>query len=550
MPAHTFDRRKLLAGAGGLAVMAGAGTALTGCNNTATNSNTAEKNTGVALPTYKAYTGVTPDLPGTQQGVDPGFKLFPKDRPKAVPQTPGKGEKLSGMANIYYAIPPGPDKNQYWAGLNKRMGVDLSLSMVPNADYTTKFATTIAGGDLPDMLQMQVVANYPQLLGAKFTDLTKYLSGDAVLEYPNLANIPTRTWKSSVYNGGIYGIPIPRGAIGGYNFIRQDLFEAKGLSIDPKSYDEFVDTAKALTDTKARRWAFAGQPQNFLLRMNGAPNNWHNDGGKLTKDFETDEYKQTIQDLITMWKSGVIHPDAFSTSQPFKQLFNAGTVAINTLDGYPGWTQYILDNTDTPGFKLGLMPIYARTGGQLAKWFYGSGVFSITGIKKQDSEDKLKLILRVLNYLASPFGTEEYFYRLYGTEGVDHTLDSNGNPVFTKVGTANTVLPIRYMADAPYTLYQPGRPQDAVIQHDYQTLEIPTGIADPTIGLFSNTGATKSATINKTLSDATNEIIQGRQPFSSLDGLVKTWLSSGGEKIRGELQDQLQAAGGPSASQT
>ena len=27
----------------------------------------------------------------------------------------------------------------------------------------------------------------------------------------------------------------------------------------------------------------------------------------------------------------------------------------------------------------------------------------------------------MLNWLAAPFGTEEYLYRLYGEEGVDHT---------------------------------------------------------------------------------------------------------------------------------
>ena len=77
------------------------------------------------LPTYVAYTGVKPDLPGTAQGVDPAFRNFPDDRPKSVPETPGKGETLTGMANIYYAVPPGPDQNTYWAGLNKRMDVDL-----------------------------------------------------------------------------------------------------------------------------------------------------------------------------------------------------------------------------------------------------------------------------------------------------------------------------------------------------------------------------------------------------------------------------------------
>src|SRR5690606_1575207 len=225
-------------------------------------------NTKVTLPTFVEYTGVTPDLPASDKGVDPAFLKFPADKPKATEGKPGNGETLTGMGNIYFAVPPGPPQNSFWAGLNERLGIDLKLQMVGNADYEQKFATTIAGNDLPDMMQMRVVANYPQLLEKRFTRLDAFLSGDAIKEYPHLANIPTRHWKPTVYNGGIYGIPIPRGAVGVYSFIRQDLFEEAGLSPEPKSFAELTETAKALTDPKKRRWAFGmwGQVRDYLLR--------------------------------------------------------------------------------------------------------------------------------------------------------------------------------------------------------------------------------------------------------------------------------------------
>jgi putative aldouronate transport system substrate-binding protein len=548
MSASAFSRRKLLVGTGGAAVLIGMG-GLSACGNGNKGAgNTATANSAVALPTYVPYTGLKPDLPGTEEGVDPAFRNFPKTNPKAVPEVPGKGETLTAMANIYYAAPPGPDKNSFWAGLNKRMGVTLDMQMVSNADYLQKFPTVIAGNELPDMLQTPngsppPIPNLPQLLDKRFTNLSEFLSGDAVKEYPMLANLPTRTWKSAVFNGGIYGIPIPRGAIGAYHFIRLDLFEAAGVSPTPKSYEELVQTSQALTDAKKRRWAFGliNQPRQLLGRMNDEPNIWREEGGKLTHMYETDQYAQTITDLIAMWKSGVMHPDSFNPAQPFKQLFNAGTVAINAADGYPAWTQYILDNANNPNFKLGLMPAYRREGGQLANWNLGSGFFSITLLKKQDDKEKLKTILRVLNWLAAPFGTEEYLYRLYGEKGVDHTVDSAGNPVLTKTGTANTVVPIRYLADAPFAIYMPGRPQDADTQHKYQSLEIPTGVSNPTIGLFSNTAASKNATADKSFNDGVNDIIQGRRPFSDLKNLVSTWRTAAGDAMRNEYQDQLQS---------
>ena len=149
----------------------------------------------------------------------------------------------------------------------------------------------------------------------------------------------------------------------------------------------------------------------------------------------------------------------------------------------------------------------------------------------------------MLNWLAAPFGTEEYKYRLYGEEGVDHTLDSAGNPVLTKTGTANTVLPIRYLADSPYTIYVPGRPQDADTQHAYQSLEVPTGIDNPTIGLYSNTASSKNATADKAFTDGVNDIVQGRRQQSELKNLISTWKSAVGDAMRKEYEEQLQTVG-------
>ena len=108
MSAHAFTRRSLLAGTGGALLLGGSGL-LSGCSSSsAAETNTGAANEAVTLPTYIPYTGVKPDLPGTEQGVDPAFRNFPADRPTSVPEAPGNGETVTGMANIYFAVPPGP----------------------------------------------------------------------------------------------------------------------------------------------------------------------------------------------------------------------------------------------------------------------------------------------------------------------------------------------------------------------------------------------------------------------------------------------------------
>lgn len=540
---NSFGRRALLAGAGATALI---GTAA-GCSTGPTaGGNTAEKNTAVALPTYTEVSGAKPDLPGTEAGVEPGFHHFPADRPATVPEKPGNGETLAGLGHIYTAVPPGVDQNSYWKGLNERLGINLECQMVGNADWEQKFATVIAGNDLPDILQLRTVANFPSLLEKRFTRLDEFLAGDAIKEYPNLANVPTRHWKSTVYNGGIYGIPIPRGVTGGANFIRADLFEAAGVALELKSFDEVLEGAKALTDPKKRRWAFglANSTRSLMARMNGEPATWREEGGKFTHSYETEEFRQTVADTITLWKAGVIHPDAFSPTFPFKQMFNGGTVAINAMDGYLAWGGYITEGSATPGFKLGLMPPYLRDGSGLAPIAAGAPNYSITGLKKQDSPDKIKMILRVLNWLAAPFGSAEHYYRAFGEEGVDHDINEDGDPVKTKTGTANIALPIGYFADSPRALYQPGRPEDVDIQHAYQSKVIPTALQNPAEGLFSNAAATKNTPADKKFVDGLAQIIQGREPESGAEALIKTWRSEVGDEMRKEYEEQFQQNGG------
>ncbi|WP_116951824.1 extracellular solute-binding protein [Jiangella endophytica] len=550
MSTPTFGRRRFLHGAGSLALLAGTGSLLSACNDSgAPSSNQADANRGAELPTYRRFAGAEPDLPGNDTGVDDAYRNFPAEQLRSVAETPGNGGTVSGMANIFYAIPPGPDRNAFWADLNERLGVDLDLRMVPNADYPTVFQTVIAGGDLPDLVMMSPppnrIPNLPQLLGAQFSNLSDHLSGDAVLDYPNLANLSTDSWRSTVYNGGIYGVPIPRGRTHSYHFIRQDLFEKYGVPVELKGYDEFAEAMKALTDSRQRRFALSRilPTMKLLGRMNNEPNNWREEGGSFTRSYETEEFRQTVSDMTELWEAGVVHPDAFSDTQPFKQLFNAGACAVNASDGYGGWTQYIVDNKDNPEFELGLLPVYTRDGSELAPWAYGPGQYSFAAIKQQDDE-RLTMLLRVLNWLAAPFGTQEYTYRFYGEEGRDHTLDADGNPVLTAEGTANTVLPIRYLADSPSPIFMPGRPQDADYQHEFQSRVLPNGAADPTVGLFSNTNASKNAAIDKAFNDGVNEIIQGRKPIGDLDSLVSDWRSGGGDQIRAEYEEELQKAGG------
>ena len=96
--------------------------------------------------------------------------------------------------------------NTAWQEINRQVGATINLvNNVSNSDYRTKLATVVAGGDLPDTIyipatpggQSAPFAQFPDFLERSAADLTPYLSGDAVKDYPNLAAIPTRPGRAS-----------------------------------------------------------------------------------------------------------------------------------------------------------------------------------------------------------------------------------------------------------------------------------------------------------------------------------------------------------------
>lgn len=90
----------------------------------------------------------------------------------------------------------------------------------------------------------------------------------------------------------------------------------------------------------------------------------------------------------------------------------------------------------------------------------------------------------------------------------------------------------------------PGKPEVPQNQHKIQEKVADRLLYDASYGLYSDTGSKKWSQLTDALTDTENQILQGKKPVSEWASAVKTFLSSGGEKIRGELQDAFATAGG------
>ncbi|WP_328584015.1 extracellular solute-binding protein [Streptomyces sp. NBC_00370] len=527
-----LSRRGFLTGVGGAA----AGLALAGCGDGI--NIPAASNAKVELPTYIPYKGVPTSMPSSNAGITPGYLHYPANPVKSLPDgPPAKGPGIDIMTLIFNPVPPPADRNVMWDKLNKSVGTELNYQITPVGDYPNKFAVTIAGGDLPDAMLMllQSASQRPQMLAALFQDLTEHLSGDNIRDYPYLANIPTASWAPTVNNGGIYGLPMPRMLSGGPMYTRMDLLKEKDLDPNPKNFKEFMQLCKDLTEPKKSRYAL-GDPItafDFVMQMLHGPNQWGVKDGRFTYYFETEEAKQTLDAVRRLTKAGVMYPDAYSVVGKVKDWFGNGQIALNP-DAPAAWNDfYTTYAAGTKDFELGYMMAPGFDGGPGVQW-QGSANYAVLILKKAPKQ-RIKQILRAMNALAAPFGTDGYLLRKYGVQGDDHTLHGP-DPILTPKGQSEVNLPTIFTTDAPQVLYYPAKPDIVPVQYAFQKAAIPVLMPNPAEPLYSATNGTIGVALKTVLDDQRKGIMQGRLPVGQWDGIMKKWRKDAGDKIRAEYE--------------
>ncbi|MEV1007256.1 extracellular solute-binding protein [Streptomyces sp. NPDC049881] len=535
---HGLTRRSLLGSGLGLT----AGLALSGCGN-GPELPPASLNADVRLPDYIPFEGIETPLPGTPDGVPNGYLHYPAEPAVAHPDgPPARGDGISVMTLIFNPVPPPPDRNTYWRALNDSIGTDLSFEIVPVADYANKTAVVVAGGDLPDaMAVVPQTGQRPAMFHALFQDLSEHLSGSAVRDYPNLANIPTRSWATTVYNGGIYGLPMPRAAAGSVMFYRADRVRELSLNPQPADFAEFEELCLGLTDPRDHRYA-VGDPLTtfyFVLEMLGAPNKWREENGRFQWWLEHETVGQALESMRRLNEAGVIHPDGFNVVGRFKDWFGNGQIAIN-YDGNVAWNDYYrayAATTDGP-FEIGGMVAPGYDGGPGTHW---AGLSSFaTLVLKKAPRDRIRQLLRAFDALAAPFGTDAYLLRKYGVRGVDHELDGT-DPILTDTGAVETTLPTLFVTDAPSALYLPEWPDVVHQQHRFHQRAVDVLTLNPAEGLYSDTAVSRGDQLELRVLDEVKAIMRGRASVSSFTGVIADWRREAGDRIRAEYEESWES---------
>lgn len=543
---YHLRRRSFLkiAGAGALATVAGP--TLAGCGS---GSNGDVGNVGkdlVPWPSYVPFEGPKPDAPGDETGVQPLYLNYPQSLVRSVPEAPGDGSDVTAMV-VTYGAPPKPlQENQYWQAINKALGVNLKIVVVPDAEYAQKMATLMASGDdLPDIIMFSNLAlpRSHEFVQKQCADLSEFVSGDAIKEYPSLANIPTFTWEGMGRIGGkIYGVPLARPKPGNSLFINRTAFDKADVPLEWDT-DEFV--AAMTEQSGGGKWGIGGSKAIFggfgstayHAGSLGAPNEWQLRDGKFVSTLGTPEFEEALGVMRKLADNGAYHPDTLTISTTdLKTYWYNGTV-LSLTDGFGAVAAETMTGiNDRFDFDL------ARPYGPDATPWQGSGIFGYVTYKKAKA-DRIKLMLRITNYLAAPFGTEEHELVNYGVEGKHFTKDDSGIKTTKLFQVENNVnLPVKYIGVAPAVLYLPGYPDAAKAAYDWEKAVLPSSVPNPETGLRSATRTSKGAELNRIVGDNIGAIVFGRKPMSAWKDAVSQWRKAGGDKVAEELAKEHAAA--------
>ncbi|MET8385410.1 extracellular solute-binding protein [Streptosporangium canum] len=491
-------------------------------------------------PTYTAFPGVKPDLPGTVStlpgvpDVSGGFTAYPADPAAALPQKAGRGGVYKAMTPLWGPPPPGLADNSYFQAVNTGIGATVEFQITDGTVYGDKAIARLAAGDVPDIMvipswEIDKMADFNTAVDRAFEDLTPYLQGDKVKPYPLLANLPTAAWQWSVWNDKLMAVPYPTEPYPFGLLYRKDLFDKNGWNANPRSAEELYLLGKEITDPKAERWAF-GSIHEMMWPTFRVPQEWRYEGGKLVHKYETPEFEQMLAFMQKVFKEGLVHPNVTSSKGANeKDLIGAGQILVYR-DGLGGWKELLQQHRGkNPGFAIDVFPVFAHDGGK-PLMYHGTAAGIFTFVKKGLPKERVEEILSILNWTAAPFGTEEYELANFGVEGRHFTRGANGIPELTDLGRKEVAYTYGFLGGRP--LYVDWSYPDAVkLNLEWQNATFPFIEKAPFDGIRIQRPS-KYSGLQIPTEDKFTDIMRGRRPVGDARQIVAEWRRDGGDEAR------------------
>jgi putative aldouronate transport system substrate-binding protein len=552
------NRRTLLrTAATGAAAVAGGGL-LTACRERESGQGTAESvhQYEHLVPRYVPWTEVqlpASDFIPSQTNAHgfqttPGLLRYPQNLVRAVPARFGRGNTYTSMTPLW--SPPPDFPNAYFNAIIERWGTTVEFAPRDGIEYGEILATVLAAQDQPHITMIpgwniNGIPNIQDAIENLFADLTPILSGDISGRWPLLANLPTPAWLEGVVNGRLKALPqVEANSFGDPIFMRKDILDEFGLA-PPTTIDELLDLGRELTDPGSNRWAFGGMALGVQQIFRVPYQDWRLESdGNLVHAIETDEMRQATEFLRQLYDEGLVHPDnASSAEADLNPAFRSGEIIIRD-SAWGEWSEALSSGIleDNPTFDQQPLDWFAADGGE-PQVNGRDPAWAFTFLHKDLSREQIEEILDVMNWVAAPFGTEEYQLAQYGVEGVHFTRDADGQPELTEQGNAEAGAPV------PTVYFLCGRPAEPVTaQGDWpgyvqsRTDWYARHIQYLKPGILSGIKRIEPANLqqaNQSLNDKLEDLRRGRTPMSEWNQIVADWRRTGGDEGRDFYQRAL-----------
>lgn len=235
---------------------------------------------------------------------------------------------------------------------NEHADVNVVGRMIPFADYQQMLINAVSTNDAPD------VARFKDWWIGQFADnnlLEKLDDYTAKWDYAkDIDEVFWNTGKTADPNSPVY--MMPHQYITFYLYYRKDLFEQAHLN-PPKTFDEFLNAAKALTDPAKQQYGFGyrggggGQDQWYAFMLAGGARMVDENGSVVINNEKAVQVNDWYSDLFRKDK---VTPTT-APSDSFAQLtagFQAGTTAMiaHHVGSYENLHEAL-------GDKLGVVPM-------------------------------------------------------------------------------------------------------------------------------------------------------------------------------------------------
>lgn len=557
---HPHPRRRMrasrrsvlrLTGAGAFA-LAGGGS-LAACAETTRGGGEAENVDRYAhlIPNHVPFNGVQlPEsdlLPGRMS--ERGFKApdgllrYPRELVRAVPEPFGNGSTYTSITPLWAPAPDYP--NDYYDAIAERMGTTIEFNPRDGNDYQDVLTAILGAQDHPDITMIPGwnlgIPRLSEAVENLFADLTPFLAGDIADRWPLLANLPSPAWTECIWGGKLKALPQPaEDPFGDPLFCRKDILDEMGLPM-PTNAEELLEIGRELTDPSRNRWAF-GNVQTFVNQMFHVPDqDWRREpDGSLVASIETEEYHRALEFVRQLYDEGLVHPSEGSEAADLKQLFRSGEVVFRA-DGWGDWTEALSSELEhNPDFDQQPVPFFAHDGGEPT--VHGTDpAWGFTFLHSDLSNDQIEEILDVANWLAAPFGTEEFEMHQYGVEDVHFTRDDEGEPQLTEQGQEEAGRPVPtywFLAGRPAPPFSgpwPGYVESRVEWSNEMVVHLRERI-------FAGLRVEEPAALqraNQNLEDRTEDLVRGRRELDELDDIAETWREEGGDEGREFYEEAL-----------